>query len=55
MKHIAISTHQRNGASARSHDGRFPHSDACEALARSGRFAREVAHLLLALARQPSN
>ena len=33
--------------------GRLSHSDACKSLARSGLFAREVAHLLLALAREP--
>ena len=34
--------------------GRFPHSNSCERLARSGLFGLETAHLLLALARQPS-
>ena len=34
--------------------GQFPHSDSCERLARSGLFGLETAHLLLALARQPS-
>jgi hypothetical protein len=34
-------------------DGRYPHSDTCEELARSGLFDRETAHLLLAIARSP--
>jgi hypothetical protein len=33
--------------------GRFPHSDTCEQLARSGWFNRDAAHTLFALARQP--
>jgi hypothetical protein len=33
--------------------GRFPHSDTCESLARSGLFTRDVAHRLFALAREP--